>query len=201
MTLQAPIVIADQLYTLGRSRQANTQVIRADHVISFGPRQLPQPVAGRHASRHLGAVGSRWRQADRQLRAARRGFEDLGDRGGHPTINPFINPNEVKDVYHAGQPADDVANYLEPWTKLLQGSGGYSAAEATAAARSVLPDILSYGRAQPVAYPNGRTLADDVFSARMAFLTNGKVRAGGVGPYEDLLAEFPFLGLPNPLPE
>jgi len=29
-------------------------------------------------------------------------------------------------------------------------------------------------RTQPAAYPNGRALTNDVFSARMAFLTNGK---------------------------
>jgi hypothetical protein len=34
------------------------------------------------------------------------------DRGGHPTINPFINPNNVKNTYNLGQPVDDVAKYL-----------------------------------------------------------------------------------------
>jgi hypothetical protein len=36
------------------------------------------------------------------------------DRGGHPTINPFVNPDGEKNEYNARQPADDVANYLEP---------------------------------------------------------------------------------------
>jgi hypothetical protein len=123
------------------------------------------------------------------------------DRGGHPTINPFINPDELKDEYNAGQPADDVARYRDFWAARLQRSGGYSAAEATAAANSVLPDILRYDRAQPAGYPNGRILTDDVFSTRMSFLTNGKVGASGVGPHDDMLAEFPFLGLPNSLPD
>src|SRR6267143_2952993 len=39
------------------------------------------------------------------------------DRGGHPTINPFINPDSAKDDYNLRQPADDVANYLQPWSK------------------------------------------------------------------------------------
>jgi uncharacterized membrane protein len=34
------------------------------------------------------------------------------DRGGHPTINPFINSNDIKDTYNLGHPADDVASYL-----------------------------------------------------------------------------------------
>jgi hypothetical protein len=120
------------------------------------------------------------------------------DRGGHPSINPIINPDEVKDQYNTGQPADDVADYLPLWSKLLQAGGAYSADQATAAAMTLLPDILVYNRAEPAAYPNGRTLTDDVFSARMAFLTNGKVTSDGLKPHDDLRAEFPFLGLPNP---
>jgi hypothetical protein len=121
------------------------------------------------------------------------------DRGGHPTINPFVNPNEVKDQFNARQPADDVANYLQPWSKLLE-EHGYTPDEATAAARIVLPDILRYDRNQPAAYPNGRALTDDVFSARFAWLTNGKTSPDGLKPHDDLLAEFPYLGPPNLYP-
>ena len=32
---------------------------------------------------------------------------------------------------------------------------------------------------------------------RMAFLTDGRVTADGVGPHYDYLTEFPFLGLPK----
>jgi hypothetical protein len=121
------------------------------------------------------------------------------DRGGHPTINPFVNPNEVKDQYNVRQPADDVANYLQPWSKLLE-EHGYTPDGATAAARIVLPDILRYDRARPAAYPNGRALTDDVFSARFAWLTNGKTGPDGLKPHDDLLAEFPYLGPPNLYP-
>lgn len=121
------------------------------------------------------------------------------DRGGHPTINPFINPNDVKDDFNARQPVDDVANYLQPWSRLLQ-DNGYAPEQAAAAARGVLPDILHYDRARPAAYPNGRALTDDVFSARCAWLTNGRVGPDGLKPHEDMLAEFPFLGPPNLYP-
>jgi hypothetical protein len=120
------------------------------------------------------------------------------DRGGHPSINPIINPDDVKDQYNTGEPATDVEMYLPLWTNILQASGGYTAEQATAAVRTVLPDILRYNRAQPATYPNGRALTDDVFSARMAFLTNGKVSSDGLKPHDDLLAEFPYLGPPNP---
>ena len=121
------------------------------------------------------------------------------DRGGHPTINPFVNPNDVKDQFNARQPADDVANYLRPWSKLLE-ENGHTPDEAAAAARIVLPDILRYDRARPAAYPNGRAVTDDVFSARFAWLTNGKVSSDGLKPHDDLLAEFPYLGPPNLYP-
>jgi hypothetical protein len=121
------------------------------------------------------------------------------DRGGHPTINPFINPNNVKNEYNLRQPADDLANYLQLWSKLLE-DNGYSPEEAGKAALIVLPDILRYDRTKPAAYPNGRALTDDVFSARFAWLSNGTIPPDGLKPHDDLLAEFPYLGVPNLYP-
>jgi hypothetical protein len=60
------------------------------------------------------------------------------DRGGHPTINPFINPNEARDEFNTRHPADDVENYLESWTALLR-NHGYPPEEATAAALTCSP--------------------------------------------------------------
>ena len=119
------------------------------------------------------------------------------DRGGNPTINPFINPDDEKDLFNSRQPADDLANYLGPWSKVL-GNGGYPAEEARAAALQVLPDILRYDRSQPAAYPNGRKLTDDIYSYRFAWLSNGKIPPQGLKPHDDLLAHFPYLGPPNP---
>lgn len=118
------------------------------------------------------------------------------DRGGNPTINPFINPDGEKDLYDSRQPADDVANYLEPWSKLLE-DGGYPPDEARQAALTVLPDILRYDRSRPAAYPNGRALTDDVYSMRFAWLSHGKVGPTGLRPHDDLLNQFPYLGVPN----
>jgi hypothetical protein len=92
-----------------------------------------------------------------------------------------------------------VANYLKPWSELLQ-EHGYAPDEATAAVLTVLPDMLGYDSTQPAAYPNGRLLTDDPFSVAIAFLTHGKCTSSGLRPHADLLAQFPFLGLPNPVP-
>ncbi len=126
------------------------------------------------------------------------GVPEQLDRGGNPTINPFINPDGAKNLFNSRQPADDVANYLEPWSAILQNAGGYTPEQARAAALQVLPDILHYDHTQPATYPNGRVLTDDVYSLRFAWLTNGKVPPSGLKPHDDLLAHFPYLGPPNP---
>jgi hypothetical protein len=119
------------------------------------------------------------------------------DRGGNPTINPFINPDGEKDLYNSRQPVDDVANYLGPWSKILEG-GGYSSEDAKAAAMQVLPDILQYDRTKPAAYPNGRKPTDDVYSYRFGWLTHGAVGPTGLQPHDNLLADFPYVGPPSP---
>jgi Domain of unknown function (DUF4331) len=119
------------------------------------------------------------------------------DRGGHPTINPFINPDGEKNLFNSRQPADDVANYLEAWSAILQNAGGYTPEQARAAALEVLPDILHFDRTKPATYPNGRVPTDDVYSMRFAWLTNGKVPPSGLKPHGNLLAHFPYLGPPN----
>jgi hypothetical protein len=128
----------------------------------------------------------------------RDGILEQLDRGGNPTINPFINPDGEKNLFNSRQPADDVANYLGPWSTILENAGGYSPEAARAAALQVLPDILHYDRTKPATYPNGRVLTDDVYSLRFAWLTNGKVPPSGLKPHDDLLARFPYLGPPNP---
>ena len=118
------------------------------------------------------------------------------DRGGNPSFNPILNADDAKNEYNARNPVDDVENYLKPLSELLEGHG-YSPDEARAAVLTVLPDILKYDTTRPASYPNGRSLTDDVFSARMAFLTHGAVTSDGLKPHDGLLALFPFLGLPN----
>jgi hypothetical protein len=120
------------------------------------------------------------------------------DRIGNPSFNPFF-VDELKNDFNAGHPTDDVANYLEPWSKLLE-SRGYPPTEARDTVLTVLPDLLHYDRMEPAHYPNGRVVADDVYDLRMAFLTHGRVTSDGVGPHDDYLTEFPFLGLPNAQP-
>ena len=119
------------------------------------------------------------------------------DRGGNPSFNPILNADDIKDQFNATDPVDDVKNYVQPLAETLQ-RHGYPPDEAKAAARTLLPDILHYDRTRPAHYPNGRVMTDDVFSTRMIFMVYGQATPQKIGPHEDLLAEFPFLGTPHP---
>jgi hypothetical protein len=119
------------------------------------------------------------------------------DREGNPSFNPILNADDIKDQFNATDPVDDVKNYLQPLSETLQ-RHGYPPGEATAAARTLLPDILHYDRTRPAHYPNGRVMTDDVFSARMIFMVHGQATPQSIKPHDDLMARFPFLGLPNP---
>ena len=121
------------------------------------------------------------------------------DRFRNPSFNPFF-VDELKNKFNAGHPADDLADFLEPWTKLLE-SRGYPSGVAEETALTALPDVMHYNRRRPAHYPNGRVPTDDVYDMRMQFLTYGRVSSDGVLPHEDYLREFPFLGVPNAQPD
>lgn len=119
------------------------------------------------------------------------------DRGAHPSLTAYFNAEDVKDRYNSGEPAADWDTYHEAWTGVLGHLGGYAPADAQKALRVILPDVLRYDRSRPAMYPNGRTLRDDVTSARLAMLTDGKVPTDMIGPHRDLLTDFPYLGMPH----
>jgi len=77
-------------------------------------------------------------------------------------------------------------------------TGGYVPAEARRVAETLLPDVLSYDPGRPASFPqNGRTLTDDAFDYFVCILTNGTVTEDKVGPHDDLLPEFPYVGPPH----
>ncbi|MGW4891683.1 DUF4331 family protein [Kitasatospora sp. NPDC004240] len=120
------------------------------------------------------------------------------DRGAHPSLTAYFNAEDAKDAYNAGEPADDWATYREPWTAVLQHTGAYTTDAATETLKLVLPDVLRYDRSRPAVYPNGRTLTDDVTSARLAMVSGGRITSDHIPPHTDLLPTFPHLGHPHP---
>ncbi len=118
------------------------------------------------------------------------------DRGARPNQTPFL-AGEQNAAYLAAEPKDD-ARFVPVFAHALEHTGGYTPAEATRVAGTLLPDVLHYDPTRPAAFPNnGRALADDVVDFFLPLLTNGKVTDDKVGPHKDLLAEFPYVGPPH----
>jgi hypothetical protein len=118
------------------------------------------------------------------------------DRGARPNQTPFLS-GEQNDAYLAGEPADD-ARFVPVFAHALEHTGGYSPEEAKQVAGRLLPDILCFDPRRPASFPNnGRALSDDVSDIFLAILTNGKVTGDKVGPHNDFLDEFPYLGRPH----
>jgi hypothetical protein len=118
------------------------------------------------------------------------------DRGGRPMQAVFLVGGE-REAYLSGEPAND-DRFIGVFAHELEHTGGYSPQDATAVARKLLPDVLSYNPRDPTRFPhNGRTLTDDVVDVFLSMYTNGKVTGDKVGPHGDLLDEFPYLGPPH----
>ena len=118
------------------------------------------------------------------------------DRGARSNQTPFL-AGEQNAAYLAAEPADD-ARFVPVFAHALEHAGGYTPAEATRVAGTMLPDVLPYNPTEPAVYPtNGRTLTDDVVDFFLPLLSNGKVTQDKVGPHKDLLAQFPYVGAPH----
>src|SRR6202044_2842403 len=132
-------------------------------------------------ARTLDGASGKWVQADR------------GARSNQP---PFL-AGEQNAAYLAAEPADD-ARFVPVFSHALEHAGGYTPAEATRVAGTLLPDVLPYNPTEPAVYPsNGRTLTDDVVDFFLPLLSNGKVTQDKVGPHKDLLTSFPYVGPPH----
>ena len=118
------------------------------------------------------------------------------DRGALPAQAVFLVGTE-RDAYLTGEPADD-GRFISVFAHALEHTGRYTPDEAGRAARTLLPDVLSYDPTRPASFPsNGRTLTDDAGDAFVAIFTNGKTTEDKVGPHSDLLPEFPYVGPPH----
>jgi hypothetical protein len=110
--------------------------------------------------------------------------------------SPFLT-GEQNAAYRAAQPADD-ARFVGAFAHSLEHLGGFTPVVARRVAVTLLPDLLYYDPTRPAFYPNnGRPPSDDAPNAFLTLITNGKVTGDGIGPHEDLLAEFPLLWTPH----
>lgn len=118
------------------------------------------------------------------------------DRMAHPLLNIVITQGEDKNRFNRIEPTRDRELFGATFSAFFVASGR-SPEAAQEAAHSLLPDILAYDYARPTSYRNGRRLTDDIIDTQLALFTNGKVTTDLVGPHQDLLADFPYVGPPH----
>lgn len=112
------------------------------------------------------------------------------DRMGIPAINTvFSNTDGEKDTFNKGAPATDVASYLSTVTTRTQGlrdavdavlngpvgpedNGPLGNLTAAQVAGALIPDIVTINFANPVQFPNGRQLTDDVIDVALKLVLN-----------------------------
>jgi Domain of unknown function (DUF4331) len=120
------------------------------------------------------------------------------DRMGRPWVNIAFTKGEDKDTFNRIEPTRDRELFTKKFADLLE-SFGHSPERAHQTALTLLPDILGYDYSSSEGYPNGRRLTDDIIDIQLAVLTNGRVTTDKVGPHQDLLGTFPYLGSPHPV--
>jgi hypothetical protein len=143
-----------------------------------------------------------------------RGPSERIDRMGRPAINTVFNSGDDKDRFNATGPfmdredfGDNVVNVLKTFSA-LDTEGAYTNAEANTLADVLLPDVVTYDTSTAAAGPlNGRALADDVIDAELNIVTGGfafdgrngtgAITGDCVGPHDDYMSSFPYLGEPH----
>lgn len=118
------------------------------------------------------------------------------DRMGRPLVNIAFTEGEDKNTFNHIEPMCDRELFLAKFTARLVKSG-YSPEQAQQTALSLLPDILDYDYASAAGYRNGRKLTDDIIDIQLALVTNGAVTTDKVGPHQDFLTTFPYVGPPH----
>jgi Domain of unknown function (DUF4331) len=116
------------------------------------------------------------------------------DRMGRPAINTVFNHGQAKNDFNAGNPVNDWRDFGASFVSTLTSLG---AADPTALAHVLLPDILTYDTSSYAGFLNGRRLQDDVIDAELGLITNGKLTGDCVGNDSTFSDAFPYLGSPN----
>lgn len=166
--------------------------------------------------------GSDGEQIDR---IGRPGINTVVNAAVFDDLNP-VGVEDVKDLYNQTEPKDDGAFREKAADVLMQLSsiddeGSYSQCQAETLASVLLPDILPYSKNDVLPSPlEGRALEDDVIDTLLRVGTGGDplslfgpdgtfcmdgpprdadggINGDGIGPHDDYLASFPYLGEPH----
>ncbi len=152
---------------------------------------------------------------------------DQADRMGRPAINTVVGstgpivmaPAGLQDLYNSRHPKDDLDTAIvdaaaSALTALssLDAEGAFTSSQLGTLAGILLPDVLTFSKSGTLPAPlNGRALADDVIDVELRIVTggdpldifgaardaDGAINSDGVGPHDDYLSTFPYLGVPR----
>ncbi len=123
------------------------------------------------------------------------------DRMGRPAINTvFIHGPERKDMFNAGHPISDVAQFNDDVVNTLL-SLKNSLLRSQTLASVLLPDLLTFDVTKPSGFLNGRNLDDDVIDKELGLIIpessllprSDRVNANDV-PF---LTSFPYMAGPH----
>ena len=127
------------------------------------------------------------------------------ERMGLPTINTVFNhTNATKDAYNRAEPRNDVADYSDDVSGVIElitslaGTAADPVAYGDAIAGVLLPDAITYNTAQPANFGvlNGRALSDDVIDTALTVVANTPLSDCVVND-STFQGSFPYVGLPN----
>jgi hypothetical protein len=140
------------------------------------------------------------------------------DRMAIPAINTALIPSDQKDAFNRADPANDEADYRatgQATIEALRGAvdglfgtpqdgGPLGDLTAEQVATALIPDVVTIDFSQPVQFPNGRRLEDDVIDAALGVVLN-RGGAAGIGDAIDgndvaFASSFPYLAAPHAAP-
>ena len=137
------------------------------------------------------------------------------DRMAIPAINTALFPSAMKDAFNKADPINDAADFqptaiatidtlrgvVDGLFGVPQDGGPLGDLTSAQVGGALVPDVVTIDFSQPLQFPNGRQLTDDVIDAALGVVLNRGGAAGigdGVGANDKgFLSAFPYLADPH----
>jgi len=137
------------------------------------------------------------------------------DRMAVPAINTALISSASKDSFNRGDPSTDIALFqgqmgsnIDGLRTAVDGISGFPAQDVPGVTTAqllaiVCPDVVSINFANPVTFPNGRQLSDDVMDPILGLVLNRNTAGGGISDTINtndaaFSGTFPYLANPWP---
>ncbi|HEX6144570.1 MAG TPA: DUF4331 family protein [Geminicoccaceae bacterium] len=123
------------------------------------------------------------------------------DRTGVPAVSTAFIPTDQRDDFNRGLFKDDAADFADEIVASLQAPPYETPQENIDILASVaIPDTLKLDLEQPIGFPNGRALEDDVIDTLLGLILDGPIGDGVDSNDRAFLDTFPYLAPPFQAP-